>query len=102
MNQERSEQFGARKKSMMQTMQNFLHWSYESEDVTRLLDARRLDDHHFTDKAIKSAATKNDMIADSLNNGFLALPKGGYGVALQDNEIAVIYATLPAERATVS
>ncbi len=87
---------------MMQTMQNFLHWSYESEVLTRLLDSRRLHDNQFSDKAIKSAATKNDMIADSLNNGFLALPKGDYGVALQDNEIAVIYAALPAERTTVS
>jgi hypothetical protein len=55
--------------------------SYESDDVTKLLDARRLHDV-FTDKAINSAVTKNNMVADSFNNGFLALPKGGYGVAL--------------------
>jgi hypothetical protein len=65
--------------------------------VMRLLDARRLHDF-FTDKAIKSAVTNNNMIADSFNSRFLALPKGGYGTALQDNEIAVIYAALPAER----
>jgi hypothetical protein len=38
------------------------------------------------------------MIADGFNNGFLALPKGDYGVALQENEIDVIYAAVPADR----
>ncbi len=58
--------------------------SYESEDVMKLLDARRLHDF-FTDKAINSAVTKNNMVADCFNNGFLALPKGGYEVAFKEN-----------------
>ena len=35
--------------------------SFESEDVMRLLDARRLQDHQFTDKAINNAETKKNL-----------------------------------------
>ena len=72
--------------------------NFESEDVIRLLDARRLHDHQFTDKAVNSAVTKHSMIAESYNKGFVALPKGGYGVALQENEITVVYGALPEDR----
>jgi hypothetical protein len=41
--------------------------TFESEDVIRLLDARRLHDHQFTDKAVDSAVTKHSMIAESYN-----------------------------------
>ena len=54
--------------------------SFESEDVMRLLDARRLQDHQFTDKAINNAETKKNLVDESFNQGFVALPKGGYGV----------------------
>jgi hypothetical protein len=47
--------------------------SYESEDVMRLLDARRLHDFFIT---------KKNMIADSFHKGFLALPKGDDGAGL--------------------
>ncbi len=36
----------------------------ESQDVTRLLDARRLQDDQFTDKAIDSSETKVNLIAE--------------------------------------
>ena len=43
----------------------------------QLLDARRLQDHQFMDKENNSTATKNNVIADSYNQGFAALPNGG-------------------------
>jgi hypothetical protein len=39
-----------------------------------LLDARRLHDHQFTEKAINSQETKKKMIPESYNQGFTALP----------------------------
>ncbi len=57
--------------------------NFETDDVMLLLDAKRLhDQHQFTEKQINSAETKEKMIAESFNQGFTALPKGGYGVAL--------------------
>jgi hypothetical protein len=50
--------------------------SYESEDATRLLDARRIHNHQLTDNAINAIVTKTNMNADKFNNEFLALPKG--------------------------
>jgi hypothetical protein len=38
--------------------------SFESQDVTRLLDARRLQDDQFTDKAIDSSETKVNLVAE--------------------------------------
>ena len=64
--------------------------SFESEDVMRLLDTRRLQDHQFTDKAINNAETKKNLVAESFNQGFVALPKGGYGVPLQERELLVL------------
>jgi hypothetical protein len=72
--------------------------NFESQDVTRLLDARRLQVHHFTDKAIDSPETKKQFVAESFNQGFFALPKGDYGVALQENEIVVSPGRTPARR----
>jgi hypothetical protein len=46
-----------------------------------LLDARRLHDHQFTEKAINSQESKKKMIAESYNQGFTALP--GFGIALE-------------------
>ena len=68
----------------------------------RLLDARRLLDHQFTQKTINSAGTKDNMVAEKFNQGFAALPKGGYGVPFEENEITVIYGPLPPERQMTS
>ena len=76
--------------------------NFESEDVMRLLDARRLLDHQFTQKTINSAGTKDNMVAEKFNQGFAALPKGGYGVPFEENEITVIYGPLPPERQMTS
>jgi hypothetical protein len=38
--------------------------SFESQDVTRLLDARRLQDDQFTDKAIDSSETKVNFVVE--------------------------------------
>ncbi len=53
--------------------------NFESQDVTGLCDARRLQGHQFTDKAIDSSETMKQFVAESFHQGFVALPKGGYG-----------------------
>jgi hypothetical protein len=53
--------------------------SFESQDVTRLLDSRRLQDDQFTDKEIDSSETKVNLVAESFNQGFVALSKGVTG-----------------------
>ena len=52
----------------------------------RLLDARRLLDNQFTDKAINSADTKKKMVDEIYNQGFIAVPEGGYGFAIEAEE----------------
>ncbi len=60
----------------------------------RLLDA--------AEKAIDSAAIKNNVIDYSNNQGCVDLPKGGFGVTLQENEITVVYRALLEERCMTS
>lgn len=56
----------------------------------------------FTVKAIKSAPTELKSIAESYNQGIVAMPKRGYGVALQEDEIYVIYEARPEDRCMTS
>lgn len=72
--------------------------NFEMEDVMRLCHSRTLQEHQFRDKAINSGNTKLALVAGSYNDGFTALPKGGYGAALGPGEIAVIYGPLPEAR----
>ena len=57
-----------------------------SEALMWLLDARRLLDNQFTDKAINSADTKKKMVDERYNQGFIAVPEGGYGFAIEAEE----------------
>ena len=63
-----------------------------SEALMRLLDARRLLDNQFTDKAINSADTKKKMVDEIYNQGFIAVPEGGYGFAIEAGEVVTVYA----------
>ena len=62
-----------------------------------LLDARRLHDHQFNEKAINSAPTELNVI-EIYNQGFVGLSNGGYVVALQEDENSVIYKARPEDR----
>jgi hypothetical protein len=57
-----------------------IRMKFVSQDIMRLLDARCLQDHQFTDKAINNAETKKNLVAESFNQGFvgklLLCPKG--------------------------
>ncbi len=60
----------------------------------RLLDA--------AEKAIDSAAIKKNVIDYYYNQGCVYLLKGGFGITLQENEIAVVYRALLEERCMTS